>query len=249
MSTRSSVGLAGVSKKKRARVGPHGALPGGRVAAVDQRAGDAEARTQLLRHVQARAEHGARRHDVVAGLEEAQQRRRHRRHAGGRGARGFGAFQQAHALLEHGRGRVGEARVDEARVLVLEAGLGLLGAVVDERLGEEHRLRRLAELRAQRAAVHQQRLGAPGGGVGGSGQALGTVSVMRALLACPTAGNKKPANPAPHYTCRGAARSVPGRSPCARPFSELFCVAASRPAKSPRYADGDYRVPRLGVNG
>ena len=169
-------------EEERLGVGLHGALPGGRVAAVDQRAGDAEARTQLLRHVEARAEHGARGDDVVAGLEEAQQRGGDGRHAGGGGARGFGAFQQPHALLEHGDGGIGEARIDEARVLVLEAGLGLLGAVVDERLGEEQRLGGLAEGRAQRAAVHQQRLGAPG--LRRAPAWAGFVG-HRALLACP----------------------------------------------------------------
>ena len=139
------MGLAGVSKKN-ARVGLHGALPGCGVAAVDQRAGDAEARTQLLRHVQARAEHGARRHNVIAGLEEAQQRGRHRRHPRGRGAGRLRPFQQAHALLEHADGGIGEARVDVARVLVLEAGLGLLGAGVDVALSKVERLGRLTEV-------------------------------------------------------------------------------------------------------
>ena len=128
MSTSSSVGLAGVSKKNALGVGPHGALPGVDVAAVDQRGGDAEARAQRLDDVAAGAEQRARGDDVIAGLEEAQQRGGDGRHAGGGGARGLGALQQAHALLEHGDGRIGEAAVDEARVLVLEARLGLLGA-------------------------------------------------------------------------------------------------------------------------
>ena len=58
----------------------------------------------------------------------AQERRRDRRHAGRRGARVFRAFQRAHALFEHVDGRVGVARIDEARLLALEARFGGFGA-------------------------------------------------------------------------------------------------------------------------
>ena len=130
-------------------------------------------------------------------------------------------------------------RVDEARVLVLEARLGLLGAVVDEALGQEHRLRGLAELGAQRAAMHQLRLGAP---VGSRWRSSGAWRVSVIARSSPAfAGNKKPADPAPPVE-PGAVD--PGSSR-ARPFSELFNVAASRPAKSPRMRYGDYRVGRL----
>src|SRR3712207_8493706 len=42
------------------------------------------------------------------------------------------AFEQAHALLEHRHRRVCVARIDEAGVLALEAGLGGLRVRVDE---------------------------------------------------------------------------------------------------------------------
>ena len=96
---------------------------------------------------------------MVAGLDLAHHGGRHGRHAARGGARRFRAFEQRHALLEHGHGRVGEARIDEARVLALEARLGGFHRVVDEALGQEHRFGRFAELRAQRAAVDQARGG------------------------------------------------------------------------------------------
>ena len=52
-------------------------------------------------------------------------------------------------------GRVGVARIDVARRLAGEARLAFLGARVDVALGEEQRLGGLAELRAQRAGMHQ----------------------------------------------------------------------------------------------
>ena len=153
-----------------------------------------------------------------------------RRHAGGGGARGLGAFQQAHALLEHGDGRVGEARVDEAGVLVLEAGLGLLGAVVDEGLGEEQRLRRLAELRAQRAAVHEQRLGAPVADGRPGWQTWGTCRSCARSSPAQAAGNKKPANPATALYMPRRCWSVPGRSTARGLLASCFAwLQAGRP--------------------
>ena len=92
---------------------------------------------------------------MVARLQLAHQRGGNRRHAACRGAGGFGAFEQAHPLLEHGDGRVGIARIDEAGVLPIEARLGRLGRVVDEALGEEEGLRRFAELRTEGATVDE----------------------------------------------------------------------------------------------
>ena len=96
---------------------------------------------------------------MIAGLELADQRQRHRRHAGRGRARGFGAFERRHARLEHRDGRIGEARILKAGLFVLEAPLGLGGVLVDVALGEEQRLRGLAELRAQCAGMDETGLG------------------------------------------------------------------------------------------
>ena len=136
-------------------VGADRRLPGGEIGSLDQRRGDAETRQQLLDDVKTRAEQRPRGDDMVAGLELAHQRRGHRRHAAGGGARRLGALEQRHALLEHRDGRIGEARIDEARRVAFEARLRLRHRVVEIALGEEQRLRGLLELRTHRAAVHQ----------------------------------------------------------------------------------------------
>ena len=96
---------------------------------------------------------------MIAGLERREDRRGDRGHAGRGRARGFGAFELDHAALEHRDRRIREARIDEAGILALEARLALLGGVVDVALGQEQRLRRLAELRAQGAGMDQAGFG------------------------------------------------------------------------------------------
>src|SRR5678809_1072086 len=54
---------------------------------------------------------------VVAGLDQPHDRGGDGGHAGCGRARGLGAFERGHALLEHGHGRVGIARIDVARYL------------------------------------------------------------------------------------------------------------------------------------
>ncbi len=101
---------------------------------------------------------------MIAGLELTEHRGGDRGHAARRGARRFGAFEQRHALFEHGDGRIGETRVDEPGLFVLEAPLGLLHGFVYEALGEKQSLGGLAESRAQNASVNQ---------LGGGATALG----------------------------------------------------------------------------
>jgi hypothetical protein len=135
-----------------------GLFPGPEVASVDEGRGDAEAGKQVLDHVAAGAEQLACGDDVVACPQLAHERGRDRRHPARRCARRLGALERRHAGLEHGDRRVREARVDEAGVLALEASLAILGRGVDVALREEQRLRGLAEGRAQRARVDEQRV-------------------------------------------------------------------------------------------
>ncbi len=99
---------------------------------------------------------------MIARFEIGEEPRCDRRHTGCCGARILGAFQEAHALFEHGDGRIAEARVLVAGAFLLEAGFCLLGAVVDEALGEKHGLGGFAMLRADHAAVHELRFRRPG---------------------------------------------------------------------------------------
>ena len=109
----------------------------------------------VLDDIAAGAEQRLRRHDMVAGPDLAHQRGGDGRHARRSGAAGLGALEGGHALLQHGDGRVREAGILEARILVQEARLALLGAVIDMALRQEQRLGGLAELRAHGAGMDE----------------------------------------------------------------------------------------------
>ena len=194
----------------------HRLLPLVDVLAVDQREGDAEAREPFLDHPAAGAEQGLRRDHMVAQADEAHQRGRHRRHAGRGRTRGLGAFERGHAALEHAHGRVRIARIDVARDFAGKARLAIFCARVEVALRQEQGFRHLAELRAQRAGVHQAGLGA--------------VILLRRrhaglLPACTGEGLAQATKNRPEKNLGRAALTRP------RPFSELFYVAASRPAQ------------------
>src|SRR5207244_498639 len=127
-------------------------------------------------------------------------------HSGRGRARGGRAFERHHALLEHGDGRVGEARILIAGLLVLEALFRAERGLVDVALREIKRLAGLRELRAQDTGMHELGFGAIAS-LGGHGHRGSPQS------------NKK--------TRPEKLRRVP----CPRPFSYLFYVAASRPAQ------------------
>ena len=133
---------------------------------------------------------------MVAGLQVAKQRRGDGGHAARDGERGLRAFEQAHALLEHGDGRVGVARIDEARILALEARLGRLGVGIDEALGQEQRLGGLGELRAHGAAVHELGRGA-----------VALISTVFRLLDAMETSNKKPGRASLESTRPGVSTS------------------------------------------
>ena len=193
-------------EEERLGVRSHGLAPLVEIGAVDQRRGNAIAGEVLLDDIEAGAEQSLRRHDMIARLDLAHQRGGDRRHPGRGRARGLRAFERGHALFEHAHGGIGEARILVAGLFVLEALFRAQGAVVDIALGEEQRLRCLAELRTQDSGMHELGLGAVAsfGGRGHQG------------LLCPT---QNPAGKAPPGPTRP------------RPFSDLFYVAASRPAQ------------------
>ncbi len=200
-STSSSMGLVGTFAEQHAGIVADGSPPGGEVAPIDKRGGDAEARQNVLDHRAAGAEHRLRRHDVIARFEATQQRGRHRRHAGRGRASILGAFEKRHARLKHTDRGVGEPRVGEALVVVLEEVFRLRRAGISKARIHEQRFGCFAELRAKRAAVNEKRFG---------------MKLAFGVRPCPLScgANRK-------------SRAPEGR----RPFSKLFNVAASRPAK------------------
>ncbi len=69
---------------------------------------------------------------VVAGAGQVEDGRADGRLAGGEGDAGHSVFQRGHPLLEHRRGRVGDARVDVARLLQREQAGGVLAVAEHE---------------------------------------------------------------------------------------------------------------------
>ena len=147
--------IGGALQKADLGVGPHGGAPLVEVCSIHQGGGHAEARQQFLDDIAAGAEQGLGGHHMIARLELAQHGGGHGGHAAGGGAGGLGALQKRHALLEHGHGGIGEARIDEARRLAFEPRLGGLHVRIDIALGEEHGLGGLAKLRAHGPAMHK----------------------------------------------------------------------------------------------
>ena len=137
------------------------------IGAVDQGRGDAEAGQQILDHIEARAEQRAGGDDMVAGLELAHHGRGDGGHSACGRARGLRALDERHPLLEHRHRRVGEARIDEARIVALEARLRKLHRVVEIALGEKESFRCLLEGGAQRSAMDQLRRRPQGLGISG----------------------------------------------------------------------------------
>ena len=88
----------------------------------------------------------------------------HRGHAGCGGAAGLRALDLGETALEHRNRRVAEAAILVVLHIALEGRLSLLGAVVDEARGEEHRLAGLAEHAALGAGMDQAGSGPVGAG-------------------------------------------------------------------------------------
>ena len=152
----------------RARVGAHGAGKVLGVGRVDKRGLDTEARKPHAQLPHRAAIQRARRHNVVAGFQNGQQRRHLCGHAAGAGQRGAAVFQAGDAFLEHRHRRVADAAVDIAESLQVEQAAGVLGVV-------KHKARGLVDGRGARAG-HRVGLGA---GVDGAGaKTIGMVGLV-----------------------------------------------------------------------
>ena len=110
----------------------HGLFPCICIAPVNHRSFNAVARQQGFNNIAARAKQRARRHHMIAGLQQAQHGSRHRGHAGCRGARIFGPFQRHHAFFEHSDGRIAKPRINITVVFFAKAGFCLFSTVIDK---------------------------------------------------------------------------------------------------------------------
>ena len=115
-----------------AGVGADGAAEVVRVFRVDEGGLYAQAREADAELPDAAAVQRGGGDDVVAGLEDRQQRRHLRRHAGRAGQRGPAAFERSDALLQHRHRRIADAAVDVAEGLQVEQAGGVLGRVEHE---------------------------------------------------------------------------------------------------------------------
>ena len=147
-------------QKKRLGAGAHRLAPGVEIGAVDERRMHAVAGQMLLDDIEAGAEQRLGGDDMIAGANLPHQRRGDRRHSGRGRARRGRAFERRHALLEHGDGRIGEARILIAGLLVLEALFRAERGLVNVALREIQRLAGLRELRAQDTGMDELGFGA-----------------------------------------------------------------------------------------
>src|SRR6185437_14940791 len=114
-------------------------------------------------------------------------------------------------------GGVGVARIDVAGVLALEPRFTLLGAVVDIALGQEQRFGCLAEFGTDNPGLDQAGFGAIAAGWRGCVTLRHVTSIV---ATCERPQKNRPGN-----VQQAGITEVPGL------FSDLFNVAASRPAQ------------------
>ena len=138
-------------------IGPDRCFPRAIVPAVDRRRADPPARQQIVGQPAARSKGGARRDDMVALIELAQQGRRHRRHAGRLRAARLSPLHQRDPLLQHLDRRVLQPRIGHTGLVAGKARGDRGGIVISVAGGEEQRLAGLAMLAAPRAAAHRLR--------------------------------------------------------------------------------------------
>ena len=146
-SSTSSPGLPRVSPNSEARVRADRGAPGVEVARVDERRLDAEAGQGVGEEVVRAAVERVARDDVRARAEQRAEREVHRRLAARHRDRADPALERGDALLQHGVGRVRDARVDVPAALHVEERRGVVGVLEDVGGGLVDRRRARAELR------------------------------------------------------------------------------------------------------
>ncbi|MEY9604659.1 hypothetical protein AB7M74_000202 [Bradyrhizobium japonicum] len=127
------------------------------VARLDEGRGDAEARQRVRQQIDGAAIERARRHDVIAGIEQRCDGQMQRGHAARGADRADAAFERREPLLQHTGGRIGDARIDVAGALQIEQRGGVVGILehVGRGLVDRHRagagrgIRMLARMQAQ----------------------------------------------------------------------------------------------------
>ena len=96
-------------------------------ARLDEGRGDAEARQRMRQQIDRAAIERGGGDDMVAGIHQRCDRKMQRGHAARGADRADAVFQRRQPLLEHGRGRVGNAGIDVAGALQVEQRCGVVG--------------------------------------------------------------------------------------------------------------------------
>ena len=159
-------GIAQRLGEDQPRLGPDRRGEGCRVARIDHRRRDAEARQGMVEQIVAAAIDVARGDDVAAGIRQRQHRQRQRRLAARRGDRTDAAFERGNALFEHGHRRIRDPAVDVARTFEVEQAGGVIdvrkdigGRLIDRRCARPgDRVRVLACMQAQRIEFKELRI-------------------------------------------------------------------------------------------
>ena len=142
--------------EKQFGIGLHRLLPGIGIGQRHEGGFHPEALEDIAEQLHRGAEDAARGDDMVASGKQAHHASQDGGHAAGGGDAELRAFQRRQPLLQHADGRVGEARVDVARLLPAKTG-GRLRCVLEHEAGsEEHRLGMLVELAADRPGADGQ---------------------------------------------------------------------------------------------
>jgi hypothetical protein len=102
------------------RILADGRLPRARIVGIDPRQADIHLPQQVLELIDRAAVERRRGDDVIAGLQQREERRGLRRDPAREGDRAGSAFEIRHALLEDGHRRVHDARVGVAVFLQVE---------------------------------------------------------------------------------------------------------------------------------
>ena len=150
-----AAGIADRLAVERLGVVADGGLPRVRIVGIDPRQLHRHLAQQVLELVDRSAVQRRRRHDVIAGRQQREQRRRLRRDPAGERDGAASAFEVGHALLEHGHRRVHDARVGVPVLLEVEVRRRRFRILehVARRLVDRHRARAGIRVRAL-AGVH-----------------------------------------------------------------------------------------------
>ena len=195
--------------EQQARLVGDGAREARGIARIGQRRGDAEARQRVREHVVRAAVDARRRNDVPAGPHQRGDGEMQRRLAAGGRHRADAAFQRRDALLQHGDGRVGDARIDVPGPLQVEQRGRVLGVV-------EHVGGGLVDRHGARAGG---RIG-PLAGMQAQACRSAATSVRSCLLATPLLDRASTvhagARARPPYALRSTSRSAKCRRRCSQ---------------------------------